>query len=434
MGVQEVKEEGEVEEGGVDLRGLEEEEREEVIRRQGVRERERRVDFREGGAVKGRGGGGGGGEEGEKGGVHHNVRDGRACAVFIEELSTLYRAFSRGERSGLAELTIQYRDYAVWQREWQRGEVLEEQMRYWKKQLEGAPGVVELPTDRRRPGVQRFRSGRAEFVISGEVGRGLWKMGGSEGVTQCMTLVGAYDLLLYRYSGQGTIVVGTPVAGRTRAELEGLMGCFVNMLVMRVEVNGKESFRDLLREVREVALGAYAHQELAFEELVEEVAPERSMSHTPLMQVTFTLQNARREELELGGVRARYVEVEGGTVEFDLSLIMATKGEELYGWVMYNRELFEEGTINRLVGHLKRVLEEVVGDPEQEIGRIGLLSEVEREQVLEEWNKTEVEYPREECIHEVFEREAMEREDGVAVVKGEEAVSYGELNRRANQL
>src|SRR5215212_3146789 len=231
--------------------------------------------------------------------MHHIVSDGWSAGVLFRELGTLYGAYAAGEESPLQELPVQYADYAVWQRDYLRGEVLNAQVEYWRERLTGAAPVLELPADRVRPAVQSYRGAAARFEVSREVSEGLKELAQAEGVTLFMTLLAAFKVLLYRYTGQEDIVVGSPIAGRTRAEVENLIGFFVNTLVLRTDLSGGPTFRELLGRVRETALGAYAHQDVPFEKLVEELQPERDMSHTPLFQVLFVLQNALRDELEL---------------------------------------------------------------------------------------------------------------------------------------
>ena len=364
--------------------------------------------------------------------MHHVVSDGWSLGVFWRELGALYEAFSRGESSPLAELSIQYADYALWQRRWLTGEVLEEQLGYWKEQLAELP-VLELPTDQPRPTVQTHRGARRSLTLPESLTEALKELSRQEGTTLFMVLLGAFQALLARYSGQDDIAVGSPIAGRTRSEIEELIGFFVNTLVLRTDLSGDPSFREVLSRVREVALGAYDHQDLPFEKLVEELQPERDLSRVPLSQVFFALQNVPREALKLPNLALERQNVEGGTVKFDLSLFMFEEDQGLKGRLVYNADLFDDTTIERMLGHLQALLRCIVENPDQRLSELPLLSEAERHQLLFEWNDTTTEYPRDRCVHELFEEQVERTPDAVAVVF-EEQLTYRELNRRANQL
>jgi amino acid adenylation domain-containing protein len=366
--------------------------------------------------------------------MHHIASDGWSQGVLCEELRAFYAAFITGEPASLPELPIQYADYAVWQRGWLTGEVLDEQLGYWKQQLGGELPVLELPTDRPRPTLPSYRGGRVRFELPGELSRQVRQLSRQQGATLFMTLLAAFQVLLYRYTGQTDLVVGTPIAGRARRELEGLIGFFVNTLVLRVDLSGEPSFRQLLGRVREVALEAYSHQELPFEKLVEELQPERDVSRNPLFQVMFILQNAPRRDLELGGLEVSPVEVEIGTAKFDLTLSLSDRAQGLAGVLEYSTDLFDRETVERLAGHYRRLLEGAVDNPEERISRLPLLTEREQHQILVEWNDTRTEYPRNQCIQQLFEGQVDKRPDRVAVGCAEQWLSYGELNSRANQI
>ncbi len=366
--------------------------------------------------------------------MHHIVSDGWSMGVLIREVAALYEAYSQGQPSPLPELPIQYADYAVWQRQWLTGEVLETQLSYWREQLAGAPAVLELPTDRPRPAVQSFRGAAQSIRLSAELTEKLRQLSRAEGVTLFMTLLSAFSVLLSRLSGQSDIVVGTPIANRTRVETEGLIGFFVNTLVLRTKVEAKESFRALLARVREVTLGAYSHQEVPFEKLVEELQPDRDLSHSPLFQVLFTLQNTPGETLELAGVQLSAVGGESEIAKLDLALELVESRDGLAGTIEYSTELFAAETIERWGGHFLTMLEAIASEPEQAVAALPLLTEEEREQLLIEWNQTAREYPRERCIHELFEEQVERTPEAVAVVYEDQQVTYAELNRRANQL
>ena len=365
--------------------------------------------------------------------MHHIVSDGWSMGVFWRELGALYGAFARGGPSPLPELPIQYADYALWQRQWLKGEVLEEQLVYWKDQLAELP-VLELPTDHPRPAVQTHRGARQSLALPESLTNALKKLSRQEGTTLFMVLLGALQVLLSRYSGQEDIAIGTPIAGRTRAETEELIGFFVNTLVMRTDLSGDPSFREVLSRVREVALGAYDHQDLPFEKLVEELQPERDLSRVPLSQVFFALQNVPQEALTLPNLALEQQKVESGTVKYDLSFFLSEEEQSLKGRLVYNAGLFDDATIERMLGHLQTLLKGIVEDPERHLSELPLLSEAERYQLLFEWNETATVYPRDRCVHERFEEQVERTPDAVAVVCGDEQLTYRELNRRANQL
>ncbi|RMF31802.1 MAG: amino acid adenylation domain-containing protein, partial [Chloroflexi bacterium] len=366
--------------------------------------------------------------------VHHTVSDGWSTGVFMGEMAALYEAFAAGKPSPLPELPIQYADFAVWQREWLQGEVLEAQLAYWKEQLAGLPPILELPTDRPRPAFQTFRGDYQTFTLPEELTQAIKELCQREGVTLFMTLLAAFQTLLSRYSGQDDISVGVPIANRTRAELEGLIGFFVNTLVMRTKLDGNPTFRQVLKRVREVALGAYAHQDLPFEMLVEALQPERDMSHTPLFQVMFVLQNAPAEPLELPGLTLTPVEVDRGTATFDLTLSMTEGPEGLSGSLEYNTDLFDAATIRRMLGHFQTLLEAVVADPDRPIAQLPLLTKPERQQMLVQWNATATDFDHDRCAHHLVEAWAARQPHAIAVTFEDQALSYAELDRRANQL
>src|SRR5215213_3050369 len=365
--------------------------------------------------------------------MHHVVSDGWSMGVFWRELGALYEAFLRGEPSPLEEPPVQYADYALWQRQWLSGEVLEEQLGYWKEQLAELP-VLELPTDHPRPAVQTHRGARRSLTLPGSLTEALRDLARREGSTLFMVLLGAFQVLLARYAGQEDIAIGTPIAGRTRAETEGLIGFFVNTLVMRTDLSGDPSFREVLSRVREVALGAYDHQDLPFEKLVEELQPERDLSRVPLSQVFFTLQNMPQEVLKLPNLALERHKVESGTVKYDLSFFLSEEEQGLKGRLVYNADLFDDDTIERMLSHLQTLLRGIVADPDQRLSELPLLSEAERHQLLFEWNETATEYPRDRCVHELFEEQAERTPEAVALVFEDQRLTYRELNRRANRL
>ncbi len=365
--------------------------------------------------------------------MHHIISDGWSITVLINEIAALYKAFAAGEPSPLEELTVQYADYAQWQRDWLQGERMDEQLAYWKGQLAGAPTVLELPTDNARPPVQTFRGALVMFRLSAHLSKELNALCLREGVTLFMLLLAAFQTLLYRYTGQPDIVVGTPIAGRSRSELENLIGFFINTLILRADLSGNPCFLDLLRQVKEVALGAYAHQDLPFEKLVEELQPERDLSHMPLVQVLFALQNTPDAALDLPGLTLSGIEADSGTSRFDLTLDVSETERGIEGSMRYKSDLFNEDSIERLLGHFQNLLAAIVINPNQRIGDLKLLTQAEQKQ-LQLWNTTQVDYEAEPLLHTLFEEQAKRTPDAIAVVFEDERVSYRELDERANRL
>jgi acyl carrier protein len=309
--------------------------------------------------------------------MHHVISDGWSMGVLIREVATLYEAFKRGvEESPLAELPIQYADYAAWQRQWLTGEVLDKQLSYWREQLADA-APLELPVDRPRPAQQTFRGEEFRFSISTELTEELQALARKEGVTMFMLLLAAWQTLLHRYTHQDDIVVGADMANRNRRETEDLIGFFVNMLVMRTDLSGDPTFRELLARVREVAFGAYAHQDLPFEKLVEEMGVERDLARNPLFQVVLVLQNTPKKALELPGLTVRPMMVEGKNVPFDLVLHFGQQADGMSGALQYSTDLFDRSTVERMVQHLENVLESIAEDPEQRLSGFSVLTEEE---------------------------------------------------------
>ena len=306
--------------------------------------------------------------------MHHIIFDGWSRRILVRELATLYEAFSCGQASPLPAVALQYADYAVWQRRHLRGDNLEKHLSYWKKQLAGAPASVNLPTDRPRPAVQMFRGTARTFALSHNLSERLNVLSRSQGATLFMTLLATFQALLARYSGEEDIVVGTPIANRNRSEIEGLIGFFANTLALRTDLSGDPTFAELLGRVKEVALGAYAHQDMPFEKLVEELRPERSLSHNPLFQVLFSLQNAPRQAFELAGLTLKPLEAASGTAKFDISLFMSETSEGLRGRVEYNTDLFDAGTMERMLKHYEVLLEAAVENPGLRISQLPLLT------------------------------------------------------------
>jgi hypothetical protein len=320
--------------------------------------------------------------------VHHIVADGWSMGMIVREVAALYEAYARGAESPLSELPIQYADFAHWQRSWLRDEVLASQLDYWRKELAGAPTVLELPGDRPRPPVQTFHGARFNFSFSVSLNEQLKQFSQAEGVTLFMSLLAGLSIVLSRYSGQTDILVGTTIANRNRTETEDLIGFFVNMLVMRTDLSGHPSVRELLRQVRARALEAYAHQDLPFEKLVEELKLDRELSRAPLTQVVFTLQNAPMDEVRLEGLRLSMVEVETETAKFDVVVNMWEERGEMLGWIEYNRDIFDEHRIRRMAQHYENVMREMLDHKDGMVEEINMLT-AEEDAMLEQ--QTEIE-------------------------------------------
>ncbi|MCG6137857.1 MAG: amino acid adenylation domain-containing protein [Nostoc sp. LLA-1] len=375
--------------------------------------------------------------------MHHIVSDGWSIGVLIQEIAALYTAFDSNQPSPLAKLTIQYADFAYWQRQWLQGEVLEKQLSYWRQQLDGI-SILNLPTDRPRLAVQTHQGARQPLQLSKTLSEALLALGKQEGVTLFITLLTGFQVLLYRYTQQEDITIGSPIANRNRSEIEGLIGFFVNSLVLRTDLSGNPTFRELLNRVKEVALGAYAHQDLPFEKLVEELHPERNLNQNPLFQVVFALQNAPMTALELPNLTLSPLPFETETTRFDLEFhlwepntqngLWADSSEGISGFVIYSTDLFDDATIIRMLGHFQTLMEGIVANPEQQIAHLPLLRESELYQLLVGWNNTQADYPQDKCIHQLFERVAEQNPDAIALVFDEQQLSYKELNIRSNKL
>ncbi len=364
--------------------------------------------------------------------MHHIVADGWSIGVFIRELTALYEAFSTGKSSPLPDLPIQYVDFTYWQRQWLQGEVLETQLAYWKQQLGGKLPVLELPTDRPRPLVQTFRGAQQKLVLPKDLTEAIKILSHSEGATLFMTLLAAFKTLLYRYTGQNDILVGSPIANRNRAEIENLIGFFVNTLVLRTNISGNPSFKELLGRVRKVAIDAYVHQDLPFEKLVE-LQPSRDLSHNPLFQVMFVLQNPSASICHLPDLTLQTLEVDSGTAKFDLFMSMMDTKQGLIATLEYNTDLFNADTITRMLGHFQTLLEGIVADPDQCLSDLPLLTPAERLTLLMQWNNTRTNYPTARC-HQLFEAQVERTPDAIAVVFENQQLTYRELNQQANQL
>ena len=377
---------------------------------------------------------------------HHIVFDEWSSGLLIQELGALYTAFKQDQPSPLTDLLIQYADFAHWQREWLQGEVLETQLAYWRQQLKQV-AMLDLPTDRQRSPVQSYRGTTQQIEIPQGLTEALEALSQQAGVTLFMTLLAAFQTLLYRYTGQTDVAVGSPIANRNRSELEGLIGFFVNSLVLRTNLSGDPTFRELLERVREVALAAYAHQDLPFEKLVEELHPERHLSRNPLFQVVFALQNAPMKQLELPGLTLKSSTFETKTTRFDLELYLWECSEDfrslwgdgwnhsigLRGVMVYNTDLFDQATILRLLDSFQTLLEGLAANPNQRLSELPILTPLQQ-QLRMEWNQTQRDYPHSQCIHQQFEEQVQRSPDTVAVQFGDHCFTYRELNNGSNQL
>jgi amino acid adenylation domain-containing protein len=365
--------------------------------------------------------------------MHHIISDGWSLGVFVRELAGLYEAFASGRSPLLPELPIQYVDFVIWQREWLQGDALEDQLRYWKRQL--APlSVLDLPADRPRPPAQTFRGAIHSCELPHSLATALEELSREEDVTLFMTLLAAFQTLLYRYTGQPDVVVGSPIANRNRPELENLIGFLANTLVLRADLAGDPSFYELLQQERRVCLAAYAHQDVPFEKLVEELQPERDLSRNPLFQVMFVLQSAPMPALELPGLTLELMETNSGTARFDLTLSVTSTAQGLEASFEYNTDLFDPARIRRMATHFQTLLKGIVVNLDQRLSDLPLLTETERQQLLVEWNDTQAVYPQSLCVHELFEAQVERTPDTVAAVFEDSCLTYQELNWRANRL
>ena len=364
--------------------------------------------------------------------AHHIVSDAWSLGVLLRELGTIYAAFAVGEPSPLPELPVQYPDYARWQRQWLAGEVLEREVAHWRRTLAGAPESVELPYDRRPSRVTGTRGGRRPFELSAELFGRLAELARRDGWTSFMALLAGWQALLSRYSGQEDVVAGSPIANRSRLELEGLIGFFTNTLALRLDLSGDPSFWELGRRVRAAALSAYAHQDVPFEKLVEELRPDRHLGRNPLFQTMVVLQKETVPPV-LPGVEAGLLDVDTGTAKFDLTLMLVEDGGGATGWMEYARDLFDPGTVDRVLGHLRTLLEAAVEDPGRRLSELPLLTAAEHAE-LAAWTRPLTPAPPKLLIHEGVAAQAARTPDAAAVIDGGESLTYGELMDRARRL
>jgi len=365
--------------------------------------------------------------------MHHIIGDGWSLGVLCKEIEAIYNSFVVGRDCPLEELSLQYADYACWQREWLRGPVLEAQLEYWRDTLQGELPALDLPADRSRKAIQSFSGNVKYWKISHELTDRVRTVGSREGATPFMIVLAAFNALLHRYSGHDEIIIGSPTAGRNRAEIQPLIGFFANTLALRTKLGGDPTFAELARRVREVTLGAYLRQDVPFEMVVEAIQPERSLSHTPLFQVMIAWQSGPEIKIDLKGVESAVYPVETGTAKFELVLAVTPTAVGMEAGLEYSSERFDPTTIERIQGHFNRLLEAATADPQRRLSELPLLSKAELEELIS-WNETEHVYPDDQTIQLLFEAQARRTPEKVAVICGEAALSYRELNRRADQL
>jgi amino acid adenylation domain-containing protein len=367
--------------------------------------------------------------------LHHIATDGWSKEVMYRDLGLLYDGFDKGVPAALPPLPIQYRDFAAWQQEWLKGEAFAKHLAFWKERLAGAPPLLELPTDFARPAVQTSRGRHRRFAIPKRVGDAVKALGLQEGATPFMILLAAFQTLLFRYTGQDDVVVGSPIAGRNHLDLEGIIGYFSNTLALRTSLSGDPSFRKLLQRVRETALQAYDHQEMPFEKLVIELKPDRDLSYTPIMQVAFILRNrGLGETLKLSGLIMDPVEIDRGTTKFDLTMSLLEVEEGLLGSCEYSTDLFEDVSIARLQANYATLLEAAVTNPDQRLSQLQLLAAAQRQQLLVDWNQTAADFPRDITVAHLFETQVERTPEAIALAYEGQALDYRTLNARANRL
>ncbi|HEX6912627.1 MAG TPA: condensation domain-containing protein, partial [Longimicrobium sp.] len=365
--------------------------------------------------------------------THHAACDEWSLRVLVRETWAAYRAFRDGRESPLPEPALQYADFAAWQREQCGTDAEARHVAWWKERLAGAPEVLELPADHPRPPLPSFRGATVPVEVPADALQRLRELAREEGATLFMAVLAAFQVLLGRYSGSDDVVVGTPVAGRARPELEGLVGLFANTLVVRTELSGDPTLREVLRRVRERVLGAHEHGDVPFERLVGALQPGRSLSHTTIFQVLFQMEGAPDAAAGVPGMGVEPLDVEVPAARYDLTLDLRTGGRGIEGVLRYSTDLFERGTARRMTEHLGRVLEQMSADPDRRLSRLALMSRTEKRRVVE-WNRVTGRYPADRCIHQLFQAQAEKTPDAVAVAFGAESLTYGELDAQANRL
>jgi surfactin family lipopeptide synthetase A len=366
--------------------------------------------------------------------VHHIVADGYSMALLFSELTTQYRGIRSGASQSLQPVTIQYADYVIWQREWLDSGVVEQQLGFWRQQLSGELPALALPTDRPRPALQTQRGDFLRIALPLDLTSALAEVGRQDGASLFMVLLAAFNALLHRYTSQEDILIGSPIANRDRVEIEQAIGFYTNTVVYRTDLSGEPTFRELLARVRRTALGVFANQDAPFEKVVDAVRPSRDLSHNPLFQVMFAVQKSPDTALQLDGVDVRAMPVGSGTSKFDMLFELQEVPDGLVGMLEYNTDLFDRGTVERMVEHYRVLLEGIAADPSQPIAALPVLPPHEEQRVLEEWNATEMAVAGPSCVHELFEREATRVPTSVAAAFEGEEISYAALDRRANEL
>jgi amino acid adenylation domain-containing protein len=366
--------------------------------------------------------------------THHIAFDGWSRSILVRELNVFYEAFLSGTPAQIPELPIQYADFAVWQEEHLRDENLDRQLDFWKHQLRDLPLSIEIPTDRPRPAVQTYNGVSFHFSLTPALSQRIKEVSRQQGVTPYMTMLAAFQVLISRYTGQEDIPVGTPTANRNRPELEGIIGLFANTLVFRTQLSGDPTFHELLARVKETALSAYANEEMPFEQLVQELRPERSLSHSPLFQILFSLRNTPSGSFRLANLELEFFLGSGETSKYDLSMYLEEHPGGIHGKIEYNTDLYDATTVKRIQRHYQTLLESALEAPDTQLSKLQMLEPAERTQLLVEWNDTARDYPRTRCLHQVFEDQAKQHPEAVAVTFGEESITYDVLNQRANQL
>nr|VFJ71635.1 MAG: amino acid adenylation domain-containing protein [Candidatus Kentron sp. FW] len=373
--------------------------------------------------------------------IHHIISDGWSIGIFFHELKILYSAFLRGKPLSLAALPVQYADFSHWQREWLQGAVLEEQIAYWKKQIAGAPALLALPTDKPRPAVQTFKGSNLNFKLDSDLTKKLKSLAQKTGTTLFILIESTFAVLLSRYSSQNDILIGIPIANRRNLKIENLIGFFANILVMRHDLSEDLKFSKFLAKAKQTALGAYAHQDLPIEKLIDELNLERQLSYSPLFQVMFVWHNTPQVNPKLDELTLEFLPRNSTIARFDLTLSMeeiekASKEaqNEIQGFFEYNTALFNHETIERMLDHFKTILYGIVANPEDKVSELPMLTEKEKHRMLVEWNNTKTDYPKDKCIHELFEEQVERTPDSIAVVFEDQSLTYKELNSKANQL
>ena len=366
--------------------------------------------------------------------AHQIICDGWSVSLFFRELESLYRVYSSNESAALPELIIQFADYAVWQRELVKGPIIDSQLSYWKERLAGILPAFELSTDHQRPGIQTFRGARETVEITEPITNAIKELGRNHSATLFVTLMAVFNVLLYRYTAQEEILIGFSISNRYQAAIQNLIGFFVNTLVLRTNLSGDFTFSQLLSRVRDDCREAYAHQDLSFEKLVEELQPQRDLARNPLFQVMFLFQNSPAADFQLPGITVEPAAVDSSISKFDLTLSLTERLQKLTGFFEYSTDLFEPATIRRMIGHFQTLLKGIVANPGQPISTLGFLTEAEGDQLIVQWNNTEADYPKDSCLHELFEAQVERTPDAIALEFDGQQLSYAKLNVRANQL